>query len=63
MHTFVTFLLVFQCFDKYSHTLKKELAALLNLEIYEDGRLIVREGTPGISMYYILSGGVDVEVG
>ena len=34
----------------------------MSYEAYEDERIIIQEGTKGISMYYIASGSVHVEV-
>ncbi|XP_071950961.1 uncharacterized protein [Antedon mediterranea] len=49
-------------FDKYSHTVKMELASVLYYEKFEEGRVLVKQGHPGRSFYYILSGSVIIEV-
>ncbi|XP_022084507.1 uncharacterized protein LOC110975934 [Acanthaster planci] len=51
-----------KCFDRYSSTVKQELSCVLHYESFEDGRVIVKQGHPGLSFYFILSGAVTVEV-
>ncbi|XP_038057298.1 cyclic nucleotide-binding domain-containing protein 2-like [Patiria miniata] len=51
-----------KCFERYSTTAKQELSCVLHFESFEDGRVIVKQGHPGLSFYFILSGAVTVEV-
>ncbi|XP_071787118.1 uncharacterized protein [Asterias amurensis] len=51
-----------KCFERYSSTVRQELSCVLHYESFEDGRVIVRQGHPGLSFYFILSGTVIVEV-
>ena len=41
---------------------KRELASILYYEHFGDGRVVVRQGHPGLSFYFILSGAVMAEV-
>lgn len=43
-------------------TVKNELAGVLYYESFEEGRVIVRQGHPGLSFYFVLSGAVTAEV-
>ncbi|XP_041463895.1 cAMP-dependent protein kinase regulatory subunit-like [Lytechinus variegatus] len=51
-----------KCFDRYSTTIRHELAAVIYYDSFEAGRVIVRQGHPGLAFYFILSGSVIVEV-
>ncbi|XP_070537490.1 cyclic nucleotide-binding domain-containing protein 2-like [Ptychodera flava] len=51
-----------KCFDKYPSVVKKELSRVLYYETFEEGRVVVQQGQPGMSFYFILSGTVSVEV-
>jgi len=57
------FRFVFQPFAKYSNLVRKELARVIEFETFEDGRIIMREGHHGCSMYFIVAGSVTVQVG
>lgn len=56
------FHLQLKCFERYSVTVKNELAAVLYYESFEEGRVIVRQGHPGLSFYFVLSGTATAEV-
>ncbi|CAK8684310.1 unnamed protein product [Clavelina lepadiformis] len=51
-----------KCFVKYSDLVRRELARVMHLETFEDGRIIIQEGHPGFSMYFIVTGSVIVQV-
>jgi len=50
-----------KCFDRYSLHIKQGLARVIDYDKFEDGRLIVRQGHPGNSFYFIVSGSVVVD--
>jgi len=47
-------------FSCYSVSARREIARVLGYESYEDGRVIMREGDKGTSMYFIITGAVSV---
>jgi len=49
-------------FKKFSPIIKRELAKSLNFECFEDGRIIIQQGHPGISLYFVVKGSVAVQV-
>ncbi|XP_030836041.1 uncharacterized protein LOC105438988 [Strongylocentrotus purpuratus] len=49
-------------FNRYSKTIRHELAGVLYFDSFEAGRLIVKQGHPGLAFYFILSGSVVFEV-
>lgn len=50
-----------KCFDRYSILVKQELARVIDYDKFEDGRLIIKQGHPGSSFYFIVSGSVTVD--
>ncbi|XP_072039345.1 uncharacterized protein [Amphiura filiformis] len=58
----IPFVTKLKCFQSYSVPIKRDLASVLHYENFEDGRVIVRQGHPGLSFYFILSGTVTAEV-
>ncbi|XP_057292624.1 uncharacterized protein LOC130621349 [Hydractinia symbiolongicarpus] len=50
-----------KCFDRYPLFVKQELARVIYYDKFEDGRLIIKQGHPGSSFYFIVSGAVIVE--
>ena len=56
------FTLQLKCFECYSVYVRKELARVLLYKAFEKGRVIIRQGDIGFSLYFILSGSVFVEV-
>jgi len=50
-----------KCFDRYSILVKKGLARVIDYDKFEDGRLIIKQGHPGNSFYFIVSGSVVVD--
>eukprot|EP01137_Pigoraptor_chileana_P034344 Opistho-2@26754 len=51
-----------KCFEKYSKTVRHELCRVIRYERHETGRMVIRQGDPGRSFYFILSGSVRVNV-
>ncbi|XP_078377126.1 cyclic nucleotide-binding domain-containing protein 2-like isoform X2 [Oculina patagonica] len=51
-----------KCFSRYTPRIKRELARVVYFQQFEDGRVIVQQGHPGRSMYFIVSGSVLVQV-
>ena len=56
------FTLRLKCFDRYPLYVRKELARVLYYEAFERGRVVIRQGALGFNFYFIVSGGVLVEV-
>ena len=50
------------CFGRYSLYVRQELAHVLFYEVFEKGRVVIRQGDVGYSFYFIVSGSVLVEV-
>ena len=57
-----TFTLKLKCFERYPVYVRKELSSVLYYESFEKGRVIIRQGDIGFNFYFILSGGVLVEL-
>ncbi|CAH3124261.1 unnamed protein product, partial [Pocillopora meandrina] len=51
-----------KCFSRYTPLIKREIAKVVYFQQFEDGRVIVKQGQPGRSMYFILRGTVFVQV-
>ncbi|XP_071500000.1 uncharacterized protein [Diadema antillarum] len=51
-----------KCFDRYSSTIRHVLVGVIYYDTFEEGRVIVRQGHPGLAFYFILSGSVIIEV-
>ena len=51
-----------KCFNKYSKAIKRELCRVVMLEQFGAGRIILQQGHFGVSMYFILSGCVSVQI-
>ena len=49
-----------QSFNKYSRSVRRELCRVIRYENYEKKRVIVKQGHPPHSFYFILSGVVDL---
>ena len=49
-----------KCFEKYSQRVKLELARVMCLETFDEGRTIIQQGHIGFSFYFIVSGSVNV---
>lgn len=41
---------------------RRELVRVMHFETFEDGRVMLREGHQGFSMYFIVAGSVVVQV-
>ncbi|KAL9967240.1 hypothetical protein ACROYT_G025424 [Oculina patagonica] len=50
-----------KCFDRYPMYVKRELAKVLYYDMFEKGRVVIKQGHVGISFYFIVSGSVIVE--
>ncbi|KAJ7381256.1 hypothetical protein OS493_001373 [Desmophyllum pertusum] len=50
-----------KCFDRYPMYVKRELAKVLYYDMFEKGRVVIKQGHIGISFYFIVSGSVIVE--
>ncbi|CAH3175808.1 unnamed protein product, partial [Porites evermanni] len=50
-----------KCFDRYPMYVKRELARVLYYDMFEKGRVVIKQGHAGISFYFIVSGSVMVE--
>ena len=50
-----------KCFDHYPIQVKQELAKVVYLDRFEDGRIIIKQCHPGLFFYFIVSGAVTVE--
>ncbi|XP_065052863.1 uncharacterized protein LOC135682068 [Rhopilema esculentum] len=48
-------------FEKYPIMVKEELGRILYFDVFEDGRIITKQGQSGISFYFIVTGTVLVE--
>ncbi|XP_062520482.1 uncharacterized protein LOC134195480 [Corticium candelabrum] len=51
-----------KCFEQYSPFVLRELSRVLYYEAYEKGRVVVKQGDPGWSFYFVVVGTVNVEV-
>lgn len=51
-----------KCFDRYSVFIRKELTRVIYYEAFEKGRVVLRQGDMGFNFYFIVSGGVLIEV-
>ena len=49
-------------FDQYPAHIKEKLAQAFHYEVYNEGRMILKQGHPGHSIYFIVSGGIMVRV-
>ena len=56
------FVMKLACFSRYSLYVRQELAHVLFYEVFEQGRVVIRQGDIGFSFYFIVSGSVLVEV-
>ena len=56
------FVMKLACFSRYSLYVRQELANVLFYEVFESGRVVIRQGDVGFSFYFIVSGSVLVEV-
>ena len=56
------FTLRLKCFDRYSKFVRKQLAGVLLYQQFEKGRVVIRQGDKGFNFYFIVSGGVLIEV-
>lgn len=56
------FVMKLACFSRYSLYVRQELAHVLFYEVFERGRVVIRQGDVGFSFYFIVSGRVLVEV-
>ncbi|XP_020613508.1 cyclic nucleotide-binding domain-containing protein 2-like [Orbicella faveolata] len=51
-----------KCFNRYTSRIKQELARVVYFQQFGDGRVVVQQGHPGRSMYFIVSGNVLIQV-
>jgi CRP-like cAMP-binding protein len=51
-----------KCFSQYTPYTLRELSRILGYEAFEKGRVVIRQGDPGLSFYFVVSGTVNVEV-
>ena len=56
------FVMKLACFNRYSLYVRQELANVLYYDVFERGRVIIRQGDVGYSFYCIVSGSVLVEI-
>lgn len=56
------FVMKLTCFSRYSLYVRHELAHVLFYDVFERGRVIIRQGDVGYSFYFIVSGSVLVEI-
>ncbi|CAH3124264.1 unnamed protein product [Pocillopora meandrina] len=50
-----------KCFGRYPMYVKRELAKVLYYDMFEKGRVVIKQGHVGVSFYFIVSGSVIVE--
>lgn len=50
-----------KCFARYPMYVKRELAKVVYYDMFEGGRVVIKQGHVGISFYFIVSGSVMVE--
>lgn len=50
-----------KCFEQYTSQVRKQLSKVLHFEEFGKGRVVIRQGHPGYSVYFIVSGCVTVE--
>ena len=62
LETVRRFVIKLACFGRYSLYVRQELAHVLFYEVFERGRVVIRQGDVGYSFYFIASGSVLVEV-
>ena len=56
------FVMKLACFSRYSLYVRHELAHVLFYDVFERGRVVLRQGDVGYSFYFIVSGSVLVEI-
>lgn len=56
------FVMKLTCFSRYSLYVRKELAHALFYDVFERGRVVIRQGDVGYSFYFIVSGSVLVQI-
>ena len=56
------FVIKLACFSRYSLYVRHELAHVLFYDVFERGRVVIRQGDVGYSFYFIVSGSVLVEI-
>ena len=56
------FVMKLACFSRYSLYVRQELANVLFYDVFERGRVVIRQGDVGYSFYSIVSGSVLVEI-
>ena len=56
------FVMKLTCFGRYSVYVRQELAHVIFYEVFERGRVVIRQGDVGYSFYFIASGSVLVEI-
>lgn len=47
-------------FSKYPKSVKKSLAKTMWYDMFQDGRVILKQGDPGSRMYFVVSGEVEL---
>ena len=56
------FVMKLACFSRYSLYVRQELAHVLFYDVFERGRVVIRQGDVGYSFYFIVSGSVLVQI-
>ena len=49
-----------KCFNKYTASVRRELCRVAKFECFQEGRMLLKQGHDPISMYFIISGTVEV---
>ena len=49
-----------KCFNKYSPSVRRELCRAAKFESFQQGRMLIKQGHEPISMYFLISGTVEV---